>query len=211
MTDTTASGLTADEMVGTLTTWDTACHAPVHLIACSHAALTLLKFRAATQEIDLIVPLQPEYDHLLSLLPTIGFTPFPPGFRTDAAPGVLWRFWPGDSAFGARLPESPLASHNSTNLSNRHWRHISLSILNLKDLIITNIFRGRPADIADCIALFKTWKVDAEELLERYAHASKYAEQPDEMMRRFMDFVEQLASQELVSDDVWQRISHATA
>ncbi len=207
MKDLTASGLTAEHLIAMLGNWDSLCTAPLHLIACGDAALTLLKFRSVTQEADLLIPLQSEYDQLLALLPALGFRKTPLGFAAEAMPEIVWRFWPEQSAFGAQLVESPLLDANHIDIAS--WQHISLSVLNLKDLIITHIFRGLPADVNDCIAVFKTWKVDAEELLERYADTSKNADHPDEMMRKFMEFVEQLASQQLVSDEVWERISRS--
>jgi hypothetical protein len=156
------------------------------------------------QEIDLLIPLQSEYEQFTALLPTIGIHKTPLGFSTDATPHITWRFWPGTTVFGAHLVESPLEEANHTPIT--AWQHLSLGVLNLKDLIITHIFRGLSADIDGCIALFKTWKVDAEDLLDRYAETSKHTEHPDDMMHKFMEFVEQLASQQLVSDEVWERI-----
>ena len=207
MKDVTASGLTAEQLIDMMGNWDTMCAAPLHLVACGDAALALLEFHAVTQDVDLMVPLQAEYELLLKLLPTLGFGKTTLGFVTEAMPDIAWRFWPGQTAFGAQLAASPLDDAKHTAVAS--WQHISLGVLNLPDLIITHIFRSRPADVRDCIALFKTWKVDAEELLERYAETSKYAENPDDMMRKFMEFVERLASQQLVSDEVWERIARS--
>lgn len=207
MENLTASGLRAEHLIDTLSGWDRVFEFPLHLIACGDAALTLLKFRSVTQEVDLLIPRQSEYEQCMALLPTVGLSKTPLGFSTDATPYITWRFWPGTTIFGAHLVESPLEGANYTPITT--WGHLSLGVLNLKDLIITHIFRGLPTDVNDCIALFKTWKVDAEELLERYAQTSKYAEYPDERMQKFMEFVEQLASHQLVSDEVWERLSRS--
>lgn len=207
MTDIPASGLTAEQLIDILGNWDTLYAAPLHLIACGDAALALLKFRSVTQDVDLMVPLQAEYELLLKRLPILGFEKTAQGFALEATPDIAWRFWPGRTAFGAQLVESPLDDANHTAVAS--WQHLSLGILNLSDLMITHIFRSLPADVNDCIAVFKTWKVDAEELLERYAETSEHAENPDDMMRKFMEFVEHLASQQLVSDEVWERIARS--
>jgi len=204
MKDLTASGLTAEQFTDTLAHWDQSLNAPLHIIACGDAALVLMKLHSALQEADLLIPLQSEYEQLLTILPTLGYRETSDGFCSDASPDIIWRLWPEDTIFGAQLVESPLEEANHTPIM--AWKHISLGVLNLKDLIIAQIFQGVPACIDDCIALFKTWQVDAEELLERYARTSKHAERPDDMMHRFMEFVEQLASHQLVSDEVWERI-----
>ncbi len=207
MKDIPTSGLMTEQLIDMLGNWDTKCAAPLHLIACGDAALALLEFHSVTQDVDLMVPLQAEYELLLKLLPTLGFGKTAQGFANEATPNIAWRFWPGLIAFGAQLVESPLDDANHTAVAS--WQHLSLGVLNLPDLMITHIFRSLPADVSDCIAVFKTWKVDAEELLERYTETSKHADNPDDMMRKFMEFVERLASQQLVSDEVWERIARS--
>ena len=88
----------------------------------------------------------------------------------------------------------------------RKYRHIYLGALNLVDLIITKMFRGTSTDLDDCVAVFSTGEVDAEELLERYSEAALYDINPEKMIQNFIIFVEELALKRLVNDDFLRKV-----
>lgn len=68
------------------------------------------------------------------------------------------------------------------------------------------MFRGTSIDIDDCIAVFATRQVDADQLLERYSTASLYDLNPEKMMQNFIFFVEELASRNLVNEEFLEKV-----
>jgi hypothetical protein len=88
----------------------------------------------------------------------------------------------------------------------KEWPHIYLGALNLIDLIITKMFRGTGLDVDDCITVFETRQVNAEELFERYSEAARYDLNPDKMMQNFVSFVDELALRDLVADEFVERV-----
>ena len=83
---------------------------------------------------------------------------------------------------------------------------IDTNNLNLTDLIITKMFRGTPADSADCIAAFATGQVDAEKLLERYSEAARYDLNPEKAMQNFAYLAEGLHEVQLINDKFFQKV-----
>ena len=61
----TPSGLTHNGLLQTLEQWDRQIQFPTRLIACGDAALTLLDIKLSAQTVDLIVPVDVEYELLL--------------------------------------------------------------------------------------------------------------------------------------------------
>jgi hypothetical protein len=88
----------------------------------------------------------------------------------------------------------------------RRYRRIYLGALNLIDLIITKMFRGHRVDVDDCIAVFATGEVDAEELWERYQETASYDVNTERMIKNFIYFVEQLSLKQLVDRDFVERV-----
>jgi len=68
------------------------------------------------------------------------------------------------------------------------------------------MFRGHPVDVDDCIAVFATREVDAEELWERYQETASYDVNTERMSKNFIHFVEQLSLRQLVDRDFVERV-----
>lgn len=189
----------------TLEQWDRQIQFPTRLIACGDAALTLLDIKPSTNTVDYIVPVDVEYELLLDFLPTIGYRYREHGFSHEDIPEAFYRFWSGNQTFTVELLDSPLKENNHTEI--KAWHHIYLGVLNWIDLIITQLFRGTDTDREDCIAIFQTWQVEAEDLLERYASVSNRDAHPDRRMQTFMLFVEELVSHHLVTDEFLEKVT----
>lgn len=197
--------MTHEDILQMLAQWDGAIDFSVRLIACGGAALTLLDLKPSTRELDFMVPDQDEYSRLTAFLPNIGYRAQNGSFYHEDRPEIPCRFWSGNRFCAVDLLESPLKDTNHTMI--KTWSSVYLGVMNLIDLIIGLLFRDTEADFEDCIAAFKTWKVDAEELLERYAKVSSTAPNPDQRMQQFMTFVEELVAYHLVSDDFLEKVS----
>jgi hypothetical protein len=189
--------LTGDKLLQTIENWDRLMNFRVQLIACGGTALTLLKIKESTKDIDLIVPVTDEYKKLMKFVKSIGYQEKVGGLAHPDDPHFLYQFWHGNRVFTTDLLYSPLEF--GKHILIKEWRHIYLGALNLVDLIITKMFRGAGVDMDDCIAVFATGQVDAHELFERYSEAASYDLNPDKMMRNFVALVDQLDLKDLVA------------
>jgi hypothetical protein len=176
----------------------------VQLIACGGTALTLLDLKESTKDIDLVVPVVTEYEKLIKFLSTIGYSEKGGGWAHPDDPLFLYQFWCGKRVFTTELLDSPLDA--GKHIVIKEWPHIYLGALNLIDLIITKMFRGTGLDVDDCITVFETRQVNAEELFERYSEAARYDLNPDKMMQNFVSFVDELALRDLVADEFVERV-----
>jgi hypothetical protein len=196
--------LSASNLLDTLDNWNSLMHFRVHLIACGGTALTLLKIKESTKDIDFTVPMHNEYDRLMKFLGDLGYEEKEGGLAHDDDPNFIFQFWCGNKVFTTDLLDSPLEPGNHIPI--RRWSHIYLGALNLKDLIITKMFRGTSVDRDDCIAAFATGQVKAEELLERYSEAARYDLNPEKMMKNFVYLAEGLLEQKLISDEFFEKV-----
>ena len=195
--------LSANDLLDTLDNWNSLMNFRVHLIACGGTALTLLKIKESTRDIDFTVPMHKEYDRLMKFLGDLGYEEKGGGLAHDDDPNFIYQFWCGNKVFTTDLLDSPLDP--GKHILIKRWSHIYLAALNLTDLIITKMFRGTSVDRDDCIAAFATGKVKAEKLLERYSKTARYDLNPKKMMRNFVYLAEGLREQELISDDFFKK------
>lgn len=192
-------GLSDQDLLDTLDNWNSLMNFRVRLIACGGTALTLLKIKDSTKDIDFTVPVAREYERLMKFLRDLGYEEKGGGLAHDDDPNFIYQFWSGDKVFTTNLLDSPLQP--GKHILIKRWSHIYLGVLNLTDLIITKMFRGTPVDRDDCVAVFATGQVKAEELLERYSVAARYDLNPEKVMRNFVYLAEGLREQELISDE----------
>jgi hypothetical protein len=195
--------LRVNDLLDTLDNWNSLMNFRVRLIACGGTALTLLKIKDSTKDIDFTVPVEREYDRLMKFLRALGYEEKGGGLAHDDDPNFIYQFWCGNKVFTTNLLDSPLEP--GKNIPIKRWSHIHLAALNLTDLIITKMFRGTPVDRDDCIAAFATGQVNADELLERYSEAARYDLNPEKMMRNFVYLAEGLRKLELISDESFEK------
>ena len=195
--------LSDNDLLDTLDNWNSLMNFRVRLIACGGTALTLLKIKDSTRDIDFTVPMQKEYDRLMKFLGDLGYEEKGGGLAHDDDPHFIYQFWRGNKVFTTDLLDSPLDP--GKHILIKRWSHIYLGALNLKDLIITKMFRGTSVDRDDCIAAFATGQVKAEELFERYSEAARYDLNPEKMMKNFVYLAEGLRELELISEDFFKK------
>ena len=185
------------ELIETIDNWEHLINFKVNLIGCGGTALTLLKIKDSTKDIDMIVPVQKEYERLMTFLQSIGYQEKGNGLVHPDDPHFQYQFWTGNRVFTTELLDSPLEPDK--NILIKKWKHIYLGALNLQDLIITKMFRGTQVDLDDCVAAFAASKMNPGALLERYAESAKYDLNPEKMMMNFIIFTEALAEKGLVN------------
>jgi len=189
--------ITARELLQTIENWEHLINFKVNLIGCGGTALTLLEVKESTKDIDFIVPIGKEHERLMKFLRSLGYKEKGGGFAHPDDPYFLYQFWVGNRVFTTDLLDSPLDP--GRNIPIKKWRHIYLGALNLQDLIITKMFRGMRVDVEDCVAAFARFEMDPEELMKRYAEASKHDLNPQKMIQNFIVFAEALLEKGLVN------------
>jgi hypothetical protein len=195
--------LSANDLLDTLDNWNSLMNFRVSLIACGGTAMTLLKIKDSTKDIDFTVPVEKEYERLMKFLRDLGYEEQGGGLAHDDDPNFIYQFWCGNKVFTTNLLHSPLEP--GKHIMVKRWSHIYLGALNLTDLIITKMFRGTPVDRDDCIAAFASGRVNAEQLLERYSEAARYDLNPEKVMKNFVYLAEGLRELELISDEFLEK------
>jgi hypothetical protein len=188
----------------TLDNWDSLMNFRVHLIACGGTALTLLKIKDSTKDIDFIVPEENEYQRLMKFLKRLNYGDKGGGLAHEDDPNFIYQFWCGNRVFTTDLLDSPL--EEDKHILIKKWTHIYLGALNLIDLIITKMFRGDQVDRNDCIAAFASGQVNPEELLDRYSEAARHDLNPEKVMRNFASLAEDLSKKQLISYEFYKKV-----
>ena len=141
-----------NNLLDTLSAWNSRLRRKVHLIACGGTALTLMNFKESTKDIDLIVPEEKEYSYLINVLGDLGYKRITgAGWARDE--GFIFDLFAGKTIFTTALLESPLEEGN--NILFKEYNYLYVGILNYYDLLISKIFRSYPVDIDDCLTLFR--------------------------------------------------------
>lgn len=196
--------LSGIDLMDTLDNWDSLMNFRVHLIACGGTALTLLKIKDSTKDIDFIVPEENEYQRLMKFLKHLNYGEKGGGLAHEDDPNFIYQFWCGNRVFTTDLLDSPL--EKGKHILIKKWTHIYLGALNLIDLIITKMNRGDQVDRDDCIAAFATGQVNPEALLDRYSEAARYDLNPEKVMRNFGTLAEDLNEKQLISDEFYKKV-----
>jgi hypothetical protein len=196
--------LTGDDLMLTLDNWDSLMNFNTRLIACGGTAMTLLNIKDSTKDIDFVVPVENEYKRLMKFLKQIGYHDGGGGLQHPDDPNFIYQFWSGNQVFTTNLLDPIL--DQGKHIVVKEWRYIYLGAINLMDLIITKMFRGTSVDISDCIAIFTTGEIDAEQLLVRYRKTAQYDLNPDKVMKNFIYFIEKLFEKQMVSDEFLKKV-----
>ncbi len=174
-----------------LSMWNGFLNKKVHLIACGGTALTLLGLKPSTKDIDLVVPVEQEYDYLLKVLVQLGYSPTSGvGWARDDK--FVFDLFRGKKVHTTELLESPLAVGNNTLI--KEFTYLYLGVLNDYDLILSKLFRGSEIDFADCLTLARARgeALDRDRLEQRFRETASYDVNPDRMNKNLESFLERL-------------------
>lgn len=166
--------LTTEELFETLNQWSRFIKRKVHLIACGGTALTLLKIKESTKDVDFMVPDEAEWSYVKKVLSDLNYKPATGiGLKKDNEPYVFDLFC-GNRIHTTELLESPLESGNHIFI--KKIGKIYLGALNYYDLIVSKIMRGERVDFEDCEMLYKVKKdeIDIDILKSRYKETCSY-------------------------------------
>ena len=171
-----------------LAAWDSFLKRKVRLVACGGTAMTLLDIKESTKDIDLIVPIEKEYDYLLKVLPGLGYRSVT-GWGWARDDGFIFDLFRGKRVHTTELLESPLEKGKHALV--KEYSHIYLGVLNPYDIIITKLFRATQVDIDDCLMLVKHEinKVDWEKLDARFRETASYDVSEDKVIKNWEHFL----------------------
>ncbi len=174
-----------------LSMWNGFLNKNVHLIACGGTALTLLGLKDSTKDIDLVVPVEQEYDYLLKVLAQLGYSPTSGvGWARDDK--FVFDLFRGKRVHTTELLESPLAAGNNTLI--KEFSYLYLGVLNDYDLILSKLFRGSEIDFTDCLILARARgdTLNRDRLEKRFRETASYDVNPDRMNKNLESFLERL-------------------
>ena len=150
--------------------------------------MTLLDVKESTKDIDLLVPVEREYDYLIKTLEQLGYkSTSGSGWARDDV--FIFEFFKGKRIHTTELLELPLDAGNHTVI--KEFKFIYLGALNNYDLIISKIFRGTGIDMEDCLALFKAKKkdIDMRILEERFHQTASFDVSEEKVSKNFLHFL----------------------
>lgn len=179
--------------------WDSFLKKKVHLIACGGTALTLLKVKPSTKDIDLIVPNVDEHEYLIKVLKQLGYKSAS-GWGWERGDGFIFDLFRGKAVHTTELLESPLNKGNHTFI--KEFERIYLGVLNYYDIIISKLFRSDPVDVDDCLLLMKDKKkdIDIKVLENRFKETAFYDVSEDRMNNHFKSFLTALKKEGLLDE-----------
>lgn len=182
-----------------ISAWDTFLKRRVHLIACGGTALTLLKVKASTKDIDLIVPDLDEYDYLIDILKQLGYKSAT-GWGWSRRDGFIFELFRGKAVHTTELLESPLNKDN--HILVKEFSRIYLGVLNYYDIIISKLFRATELDLEDCLSLIKSKKkdIDFKYLEKRFKDTASFDVSEDKVIKNFEHFLKILKKEGLIHE-----------
>ncbi|MCW4045406.1 MAG: DUF6036 family nucleotidyltransferase [Candidatus Bathyarchaeota archaeon] len=126
----------------------------ITLVAAGGTAMTLLKLKPSTIDIDFTIPSSdlPEFERALKNNP--------PGFKVDR--------WPDGQVFCQSLPNDYL----DKSIKIKEYTHILLKALHPIDIVVTKIGRLNQRDIQDIGKCIRKFKLSKKEITSRAALVS---------------------------------------
>ncbi len=166
--------LTKNDLINSLSAWNKFLKRKVHLIACGGTALTLVGIKDSTKDVDFMVPIEGEYNYLISVIKEIGYYPITGWGWQREGEEYIFDLFRENRIHTTALLESPLQEGNNTALF--ELTHLYVGILNHSDLLISKLFRGDSVDIDDCLMLIKQKReeIDIDRFKERFLESAKY-------------------------------------
>ncbi len=146
--------------------WDSYVRREINLIAAGDTALTLRGMKPSTAGIELIIPVELEYEYLTNNLSKAGFE-LENNSKWSRGGIIHFFIFKSKRLYGLDLPDSPLEKNNNDFV--RQYTNIYLGALNYYDLIVGKLYKDEPGDIDDCIRLLqnKNLGLDINSLMVR--------------------------------------------
>lgn len=133
----------------------------VKLYALGGTALTILKIKPSTIDIDVNIHSKAEYEYICKVFEQIGFEE-KSSIRWITQEGLAFDLFHGSNILGTDLLDDALKKSKFI----KSFGNIELFTLSLEDIIISKLARGDNRDFEDIKRIIK--KVNLKELIKRY-------------------------------------------
>ena len=188
--------LTQKDLLQTLGAWNGFLNKKVHLIACGGTALTLLGVKESTKDVDMLIPVEQEYDYLIKILQQLGYQQKTGSGWQRLGEAFIFDLFKGKRVHTTELLGSPLEVKNHILI--KELSHIYIGVLNEYDLITSKLFRGTSVDTEDCLMLLKARRneIKMDVLRDRFIETAKYDIAEERLMKSW-GYYEDLFNKEL--------------
>ena len=175
--------LTQKGLLASLGLWNGFLNKKIHLIACGGTALTFLGVKSSTKDVDMLVPVDEEYDYLIKTLKQLGYQSTSGSGWQRPGEAFIFDLFRGKRVHTTELLESPIEKKNHVLI--KELAHIYIGVLNPYDLIVSKLFRGTTVDVDDCLMLFKAKhkEIKVDLLRQRYIETAKYDIAEDKLIK----------------------------
>lgn len=143
---------------------------PISLYVLGGTALTILKIKKSTLDIDINVQNETEFKYIINIFEKIGFNKLSP-FRWQSQEGFIFDIFHSQQILGTHLLSDAL---QISKLFQKIGT-ISLFTLNLKDIIISKIARSDTRDIDDILTILGHRNINLYSLTQRYKKTATHS------------------------------------
>ena len=135
----------------------------MHLSALGGTALTILKIKRSTLDVDINIDNEKEYRYLCKIFEEIGFERKSPA-RWITQENLAFDLFQGSNIMGTQLLPDCIGKSKFI----KSFGNIKLYTLSLDDIIISKLARGDTRDFDDIKSILKYNKINIQDLMERY-------------------------------------------
>ncbi|MEA3399375.1 MAG: DUF6036 family nucleotidyltransferase [Patescibacteria group bacterium] len=156
----------------------------IKMYALGGTALTILKIKKSTRDIDINIHSQKEYKYIKKIFEEIGFEKIGT-IRWFTQEGLAFDLFHGSSILGTHLLTDCLKKSKFI----KAFHNIELYTLALEDIIISKLARGDNRDFEDMKLIFEKEKINNKKLIERYKETMENSI-VSEYKQKILDLVE---------------------
>lgn len=151
--------------------------------------MTLLGIKPSTKDVDMIVPVEREYNYLTKTLKNLGYQQTTGSGWKKKEEIYIFDLFVGKRIHTTELLDSPLDKSKHNVL--KEFSHLYIGILNDYDLIASKLFRGATVDFEDCLMLVNAHKeeIDFKYLEKHYRELAGYDVGEERILKHFEHFM----------------------
>jgi len=134
----------------------------IKMYALGGTALTILKLKKSTRDIDINIESSREYEYICKIFEQLGFERISTGWMTQE--GLKFDIFHGSNIMGTELLENCITNAKFIDA----FGNIKLFTLPLEDIIISKLARGDLRDFNDIKAILESEDINLNALTQRY-------------------------------------------
>ncbi len=161
--------INADELYEFISSISKYIEEEINMYALGGTALTILKIKKSTLDIDINIQTSKEYKYICKIFEELGFERN--GIRWTTQEGLAFDMFHSSNIMGTELLEDCKTKSKFI----KEFGNIKLYTLPLEDIIISKLARGDPRDFDDIKLLLNTQKINLKDLTERYKETMEFS------------------------------------